>query len=383
MIRRAAPLLAASLLAGCSLLTIKSPEVPLTPLEQETRLLTRDYAAHYATAITRLIDEAAAADDDPAAKVTALKFKLGAVSEITRASTGLAPAPSLIDTWAFTVQVRDFLESPAAAEGFGAGQADLRRGSGELAAEADELARRLLGADYGRSKAFVATYARQHPLTSWDMARPSVLSTLAAVPHEKNPLHAAGTVAQALGDVSDRVRIYSERVPSMGLWEAELALGRSGFDADDYRAALRNVDAQLERISKLAETSPEMLHQAIGDLRQGLNDTSTRLDAAALHLVRQLGEEREKLAVEVAAERASLVTAFDDQRGKMTMDAAQIADHAVETSWRELHTLVREAFAFAIVLALVLLGLPFAAGYAVGRRRAATAARGGPAGLNP
>jgi hypothetical protein len=215
------------------------------------------------------------------------------------------------------------------------------------------------------------------------MARPSVLSTLAAVPHEKNPLHAAGTVAQALGDVSDRVRIYSERVPSMGLWEAELALGRSGFDADDYRAALRNVDAQLERISKLAETSPEMLHQAIGDLRQGLNDTSTRLDAAALHLVRQLGEEREKLAVEVAAERASLVTAFDDQRGKMTMDAAQIADHAVETSWRELHTLVREAFAFAIVLALVLLGLPFAAGYAVGRRRAATAARGGPAGLNP
>jgi hypothetical protein len=45
----AAPLLACFALTGCSLLTIKSPEIPPTPREQEARLLTRDYAAHFAT----------------------------------------------------------------------------------------------------------------------------------------------------------------------------------------------------------------------------------------------------------------------------------------------------------------------------------------------
>ena len=52
----AAPLLACFALTGCSLLTIKSPEIPLTPREQEARLLARDYAAHFATTTSHLID---------------------------------------------------------------------------------------------------------------------------------------------------------------------------------------------------------------------------------------------------------------------------------------------------------------------------------------
>jgi hypothetical protein len=47
---------------------------------------------------------------------------------------------------------------------------------------------------------------------------------------------------------------------------------------------------------------------------------------------------------------------------------AQITARAVDTSWRELRKLVREALRLAILLTLVLLGLPFAAGYMVGRR---------------
>ena len=36
-----------SALPACSLLSIKTPETPLTPREQEARLLTRDYADHF------------------------------------------------------------------------------------------------------------------------------------------------------------------------------------------------------------------------------------------------------------------------------------------------------------------------------------------------
>jgi hypothetical protein len=88
---RSFPLLAGLVLTGCSLLTIKSPETPLTAREQEARLLTRDYAAHFATTITHLIDDAPHAGGDNAIRSQALRLKLSAVMEITRASTGLSP----------------------------------------------------------------------------------------------------------------------------------------------------------------------------------------------------------------------------------------------------------------------------------------------------
>ena len=369
--RHSAALLVGFTLTGCSLLTIKSPEIPLTAREQEVRLLTRDYAANFTTTITHLIDDALREDSDPAIKAQALRLKLGAVTEVTRASTGLSPIGSLIDTWAFSVQFRDFLTTGAGAELLGSAQLDVRLGAERLAETADELARKETD-DYDRYRALVMNYAQRYPLQSPDLVRPSVLSTWIIQAHDKYPLRGDGTVAQALGDVADRVRIYSERLPSMSLWQAEIALDRAGFDGAAYRTAFRNIDAQLERISKLADTSPQLAHEAIGELRNSLRATSDRLDVSWMQLIRTLRGEREALAANIATERASVTAAFDTQRALISADAAQITAQAVDTSWRELRHLVREALLLTILLAIVLLSLPFVAGYLVGRRRPTT-----------
>ena len=371
MLARIAPLLAGLALTGCSLLTIKSPEIPLTPREQEARLLTRDYAAHFATTVTHLIDDAAHGSSDADLRSQALRLKLGAVSEITRASTGLSPIASLLDTWAFSLQFRDFLVTGAGANLLGSAQSDVRLGATLLATEADTLAQKVAAGDYPRYHAFVLSYAERYPLENSDLARPSVLSAWVAEEHDKNPLHAEGTVAQALGDVSDRMRIYSERVPAMSLWQAELALDRAGFDDASYRTALQNIDTQLARISKLADTSPELAHEAIAELRGSVRTTSDRLDASWMQMLRTLRTEREALAANIAAERENAVAAFDTERARISADAAQISARAVDTSWREIHKLVREALLLTILMMLVLLGLPFGAGYLVGRHRLA------------
>jgi hypothetical protein len=89
-------------------------------------------------------------------------------------------------------------------------------------------------------------------------------------------------------------------------------------------------------------------------------------------MLRTLRVEREALAANIAAERQSVTAAFDTERALMSADAAQITARAVDTSWRELRKLVREALLLTILLTVVLLGLPFAAGYLVGRRRSAS-----------
>jgi hypothetical protein len=372
-LRRAMPLLAGLLLTGCSLLSIKSPEKPLSAREQQARLLTRDYAAHFVSTITHLLDDAAPTTADPAVQLQAIRLKLSAVTEVTRASTGLSPIASLLDTWAFAVQLRDFLVSGAGADTLGSAQTDVRLGATRLADEADTLARQVTGSDYPRYRTFVASYAQRNPLEGVDFVRPSVLAAWTIDERDDAPLRVEGTVAQALGDLSDRVRIYGERIPTMGLWQTELALNRAGFGDASYRVAFRDIDAQLQRIATLADTSPALTHQAIAELRAALLASSDRLDASWMQTLQAMHVEREALAANIATEREGITSAFDTERARVAADAERIAAHAVDTSWQELRKLVRETLLLLILLTLLVLGLPFGAGYLLGRRQASSA----------
>jgi hypothetical protein len=60
---------------------------------------------------------------------------------------------------------------------------------------------------------------------------------------------------------------------------------------------------------------------------------------------------------------------LDLERTAVAADAARIANDVVREAGAEVRRLVREALALLIVLALVVLGLPFGAGYFVGRAR--------------
>jgi hypothetical protein len=73
--------------------------------------------------------------------------------------------------------------------------------------------------------------------------------------------------------------------------------------------------------------------------------------------------------VDIQAEREALTTAVDAQRKALTADAARIGEQLVRSSGEEVRHFTRQAELFVILLALVVLGLPFAAGYLVGRAR--------------
>lgn len=369
---------ALSILPACSLLSIKTPETPLTPREQEARLLTRDYAEHFNGAMIRALDDAAVRETDPTVRSLALQLKLGVVSQSTRAATGLSPIGSLIDTWAFALQLRDYLDSGSGATLLAGSQSDVRSHADGLADEAETMAKKVTGDDYPRYRAFVKRYTFRYPLEGPDCQRTSVLSIWSAEEQDKTPLRVVGTVSQELGDVSDRMRIYGQEIPAVSLWEAERALERSGIDPASYRTTFRSIDTQLAKISTLAETSPALAHEAIAELRRSLGESSDRLDNAWTQMLQTLRIERAALAANIASERESLTAAADVERTRISADAAKIAERAVDKSWSEIRALVREALLLLIVLAVVVLGLPFAAGYFLGRHRAASSRnRGG------
>jgi hypothetical protein len=105
------------------------------------------------------------------------------------------------------------------------------------------------------------------------------------------------------------------------------------------------------------------------EMRESLREVLNRLDSSAAATASAFRMERAALFVDIQAEREALTTAVDAQRKALTVDAARISEQLVRSGGEEVRHFTRQAELFVILLSLVVLGLPFAAGYLVGRAR--------------
>ena len=359
-------------LSGCSLISLKSPERPLSNRDLNARILTREYSYHFVAAVAHCADDISAADADPQVQVNALRWKIAAATESAQAATRIAPMMAVLDTWALADQMQVFL-TPGEPGGalFGAHQQCAVAVANELDGDARELARRLIApGEIEKYQRFVSDYTQQHPLSSLQLVRPSVVelwseSQVAGL----RLIDSMGTIPEAMADFSDRLKISSDALTLQAMWRTELALRSAGYGGSDVHAALRQLDERLAKLSDAAQNAPQLVQGAIDDVRHSLIDVLQRVDSSSNAMIAAFRSEREALAGNVRGEREALVVAADVQRQAIAQDAARIADQVVKASGDEARRLAREVLLLLIVLAAVVLGMPFAAGYAVGRAR--------------
>lgn len=358
--------------AGCSLLTLKSPERPLAPRDLNARILTRELSMQFLAAVSRCADDIAATEHDPQVLDDTLRFEIGAVAESRRAATRMAPLMSLLDTWALAAQLEAFT-TPGAPGGalFGAHQAAVRDLTANFAGDAQGLAQRLLTPqELATSQAFVALYAREHPLADLNFARVSVIELWSRAQKSGTPLiDTLGTIPEALADASDRLEIYGDTVPPQLMRATQLALRQSGYAQGDVQAALRRLDERLERLTVVAESAPELVHGAEAEVRASLREVLERLEASSRAAEQTLHTERVALFADLQSERQAVMAAVDAQRKALAEDAARVSASVVKDAGAQLRDLAAEVLLLLIVLAVVVLGLPFVAGYLVGRAR--------------
>jgi hypothetical protein len=357
---------------GCSLISVKSPERPLSSRDLNARILTREFSYHFIAVVAQCADDIAAHDSDPEVLANALRWKIGAAAESQRAATRLAPMMALLDTWTLASQMQQFL-SPGQPGGalFGSRQELALTAASELDAGAEDLARGLIAAgEFAQYQQFVASYTREHPLRDLQFVRASVVQLWSQKSGVDSRLvDSVGTIAEAMEDVSDRTRIASEALTLQTIWRTELALREAGYSRSDVRAALSQLDERLAKLSAAADSAPQRVHEAVADVRESVIDLLQRVDSSAASILETLHSERAALAADVRGEREAVVLAADAERTALARDAARIADQVVKSSGEQARHLAREVLLLLIVLAIVLLGLPFAAGYLVGRAR--------------
>ena len=369
---RLAALCVLAVLASCSLISIKSPERPLSTRDMNARILTREATTHFLEASARSTDNILASEPDANVLEHTLRWELGVIETSRDAETQLAPLMSLLDTWALALQLQGFV-SPGGPGGklFGAHQAAVRTLTDNYADGVHELARSLLTTqEFADYQTFIDDYVRAHPLQDLRFARASVVQEWGRAKGAKSSLlDEVGTLPQALADTTQRMQIYADTVPVQTLRRTQLALRETGYTPEDVRAAMARLDARLERLTEVAESAPELVRDAEKEMRQSLREVLNRLDASAAATASAFRLERVALFVDIQAEREALTKAVDEQRKALTADAARISDQLVRTGGEEVRHFTRQVELFFILLALVVLGLPFAAGYLVGRAR--------------
>jgi hypothetical protein len=366
--------------AGCSLISVRSPERPLSSRDLNARILTREFSYHFIAVVAQCADDIGAHDSDPEVLANALRWKIGAAAESQRAATRLAPMMALLDTWALAAQMQQFL-SPGQPGGalLGSRQEVALTAASELSAGAEDLARRLIAAsEFAQYQQFVASYTREHPLRDLQFVRASVVQLWSQKSGADSRLvDSVGTIAEAMEDVSDRTRLASESLTLQTIWRTELALREAGYSRSDIRAALERLDQRLAKVSAAAESAPQLVHGALADVRESVIDVLHQVDSSTAAILETLRTERIALATDVHTERQAMLTAADAGRQAIARDAARIADQVVKSAGEQARHLVREVLLLLIVLAIVVLGLPFAAGYVVGRARAGRIAADG------
>ena len=367
-----AALLLLTALTGCSLISIKSPERPLSARDMNARILTRELTTHFIAANGRNTDNILATESDPAVINNALRWEVGVIVTTRNAETQLSPRMGLLDTWALALQLQGFV-SPGGPGGklFGAHQAAVRTLTDNYADGAHALARSLLTTqEFADYQTFIDDYVRAHPLQDLRFARASVVQEWGRAKGAKSSLlDEVGTLPQALADTTQRMQIYADTVPVQTLRRTQLALRETGYTPDDVRAAMARLDARLERLTTVAESAPELVRDAEAEVRESLHEILNRLDASVAASASAFRTERAALFFDIQAEREALTKAVDEQRKALAADAARIGQQLVRTGGEEVRHFTRQAELFLIALALVVLGLPFVAGYLVGRAR--------------
>jgi hypothetical protein len=354
--------------AGCSLISLKTPEKPLPPRDLEARILTREYSAHFIGTVEQAADQIAAASQDPTVRLNALRWKIAAAAKSQRAAGQMVPMMGLLDTWALSVQMSEYLASGAGRTLFGTQQKLAVTAAADLAGGAEEMARRLTASDeFEKDERFIDDYARAHPIEDLHFTRASLVELWSREAGAKTKLvDSLGTVPEALADAGDRLRMYGDTGPEEVLWQAELATQESGISGADLQAALRRLDERITHLYALADATPKLMNGVV-------RDAGTRFDSSWEQVMRDVRDEGATLSGQLSAEREAAVNALDTERAAVAANAAQIANQVVKEAGDQVRRLVREALLLVIALMLVMLGVPFAAGYFVGRARRRTA----------
>jgi hypothetical protein len=343
----------------CSLITIESKDDPLSTRELNARILTHEFGTEFFNMVDAATDSIITQSDDGLIQLNALRWKINAVSACQNANFHASPMYALIDTWVFTAQMNEFFKTGHGRTLFEEFQPEVLATSEELASAIRDITQSVSSRrDFTRHQQFVQEYVRSNPFETIDFSRESIKPEWQEFwgIDDSTAVESVGTLAQVVSDLTSRTTSFTEQVPSQAGWKAELMFRQTGMSTDEIIDTMDSLAQLIDKMAFVVENGPVLLDTTMIRMRQEMIPLIRAIDKKWTETLFIFSKERLEITKALQVERAAIMKDLDT-----TTQA--LADRAFEY----LKVVIKQVLIFAIIIIIVILGLPFLMGYLVGK----------------
>ncbi len=356
--------------AGCRSVDTTPPlfgssAIPVTITEFRIRL--NDFAEYFVALIEDAAEQVIDGSDDQLVRRNAMEFRLRAVNNFLNSLNQTDPVASLIDAWAFCLQLHEFVETGAGSQRFGNHQATIIEATRAVTEEVERVVAAVTQRPVRANEvsAAVKTWAEENPLDSNLMVRGSSIVLLAErLERQDNSAFAAlGRLQAGVDDFVFQYQRYISIMPRTIRWQSQLIVHETLYDELEIGESMADLDlvaASIVQLSAFVESLPDEVKE---DILASIADIRPLVEAERAKLIAEVDRQRELIFAGVDAERAAIMA--DIERQIAAVDAnmqAQIdnvlarietlTDDTVNESFAESERLINLAYrrAFALLL---------------------------------
>lgn len=354
-------LLASLTLGSCSLLkfSLDTGDEPLPDSQINIRVMTRAFYRDFSTSVVETADSIYNATDSIGLKLRAINWKIRTTSICADAAFNSIPEISLLNTWLLCSSMDRYMAAAPDSALFGDLSPIARNCAGAMNEKITTIARQTLDKDrFAKMEAFVLENSDpKNPPVNQDMMIKWVnylgLSDSVYV-------KSTGSVAQSIGDMSEKMSGYSTQWGSELSWSKDILTTQ--LSTDEARAAIKartdSLFGQFDRITTVLENSPQMLSLVLDELNAHVTEIIESVNGSVDNAFADVNRQREELQAFV-----------DSQRARLMADVDSTATHAVRTAMDAIPSMIGR-LAFYVVSALVILfSIPFVLGFTIGQYR--------------
>jgi len=349
-------------LTGCSLLKFSldtGDELPKS--EARVRVMTRGLYYGLSNEVIAAADSIARSDD-PKIRIRAIRWKIRATRAAVSAAMQGIPDVALADTWILFRRMESSFDAAPDSMLFGPYSDYAREAVRRMTLRVDSLARDALGGDrYRLMKEYVGRYIAENPLSEGEVPPNTTLAWIEFMnEHGEELSYATGSIADVVSDMSDRMTGQTGQAMNTLSWTKDIIEIEWQRDstAQAVQRQLDSLESNFERIVVVMENIPQISDTVLAVFNVHVETMMRTFERSLDNAFGQIDRQRNEIQRFVSAEREA---AIEQGRGITDSVVAQVMDRIMAS--------VGRIAVWAIILALVVLGLPFAAGYWVGTFR--------------
>jgi len=359
----------------------------------ELRIRMQELSVLCAGIIEKSGDEIIALTNDPVVKRKALLWKMNSIPAVYKAFYNPKPLIAMLDSWAFSLQMKQFFKSEAGQKAFGKWHIYRWDAAVLIEAKMVELAKVMSPTgDISLPENFIRSWSDDHPIQIPFFVRESMVPILSSGTGEKalSAFQAAAKMPYQLDDITNRFTVYGDYLPKQARWQAELLLSDLGVNEkiETLIAELTTATQVLQKVGEVVEKSPDFITdersavlevfrnerlETLSAVNKQRIETLDTIDQQRIETLDFLTREKTAIIDALENERKIVLEVLESERHSVLNEVESMGNRIVQDAIKELDKLIDHFFLRAAQLVGICLIISFCFGgvgiYMIGRKR--------------